>query len=197
MAAGKLLVLYGINNLGKTTQARRLVARLVDRGITAEYLKYPLYDLEPSGSMLNDYLRGGNPHALSAREAQLLYLMNRTHYDAILRSRLAQGEWVVAEDYVGTGIAWGVGAGVDRSFLERAGSHLLAEDLGILFDGERFLQARESGHLHEEDEELMARVRAAHHELARDWGWVTINANDSIDAIAEAVWEIVKNRLSL
>ena len=123
MSVGKLIVLYGINNLGKTTQAEKLVQRLKDEGKNAHYLKYPLYDLEPTGPLINDYLRKGNPYDLTAREFQLLQVMNRTQYDAELRKRLADGQWIVAEDYVGTGIAWGIGGGVDRELLEHLNRH--------------------------------------------------------------------------
>ena len=54
--AGKLIVIYGINNLGKTTQAEMLADRMAEYAPTV-YLKYPLYDLEPSGSFINAYIR--------------------------------------------------------------------------------------------------------------------------------------------
>src|SRR3989344_1802759 len=126
---GHLIVLYGINNLGKTTQAKLLVDRLQAAGKQAEYLKYALYNIEPSGALINDYLRKGNPYNFSAREFQLLQVLNRTQYDAELRAKLAAGQWLVAEDYVGTGIAWGMGAGVDRQLLEKLNQHLVKEDL--------------------------------------------------------------------
>ena len=116
--SGKLIVLYGINNIGKTTQAQLLVNRLQAAGYLASYLKYPLYELRPSGPLLNDYLRAGNPWKLSAREAQIIYALNRFQYQEELERELASGQWIVAEDYVGTGLAWGWGAGVDLDFLE-------------------------------------------------------------------------------
>ena len=48
MQKGKLIVLYGINNLWKTTQVHLLIDRLRAKGLQAEYLKYPIYDLAPS-----------------------------------------------------------------------------------------------------------------------------------------------------
>ena len=39
---GKFIVLYGINNLGKTTQTRLLTEKLNNSGVKNEYLKYPL-----------------------------------------------------------------------------------------------------------------------------------------------------------
>jgi len=56
----------------------------------AEYLKYAIYDLAPSGPLLNEYLRKGNPHDLSPREFQLLQVLNRTQYQPLLQEKLEQ-----------------------------------------------------------------------------------------------------------
>jgi len=133
---GKFIVFYGINNLGKTTQVDLLIQKLKECGITAEYLKYGVYNLEPSGVMLNEYLRKKNPYKFSPREFQLCHAFNRTQYEPVLKQKLDAGIWIIAEDYKGTGIAWGVGADVDQDFLIRLNAHLYSEDLCILFDGE-------------------------------------------------------------
>jgi len=190
--SGKLIALYGINNLGKSTQAKRLVERLIKEGKEAYYLKYPLYNLAPSGQMINGYLRNGNPYELSAREYQIVHVVNRTQYDAALRARLMSGEWIVVEDYVGTGMAWGVGAGVDEAFLQELNSHLLHEDLPIFMDGERFMEAKEEGHKHETDDALMAKVKEMHHTLAKKNGWFMVNANQTRDEVHEDIWKHVK-----
>lgn len=195
--SGRLIVIYGVNNLGKTAQARLLVEKLNALGKNTSYFKYPLYELEPSGPLLNDYLRKGNPFGLSNREAQIIYILNRTQYDLTLRKRLEQGEWIVAEDYTGTGIAWGMGGGVAREFTESMSRHLLQEDLALLFTGARFLQSRETGHLHEGDDDLVSRVARAHEELAADYGWSLIAANHSIEEVAREVWKIVSDKFNL
>ncbi|OGH73778.1 MAG: hypothetical protein A3C90_03760 [Candidatus Magasanikbacteria bacterium RIFCSPHIGHO2_02_FULL_51_14] len=187
MQKGKLIVLYGINNLGKTTQATLLVERLNKEGHRAEYLKYPLYDLAPSGPLISGYLRGGNPHQFTPRESQLLNVLNRTQFDARLRQKIADGTLVVAEDYIGTGIAWGMGAGVDGSLLKKWNEHLVKEDLAFLFTGKRFTEATEANHRHETDEALLARVEKAHEELAGENGWIFIAANRSIEEIHEDI----------
>lgn len=190
--SGKLIALYGINNLGKSTQAKRLVERLIKEGKEAYYLKYPLYNLTPSGQIINGYLRNGNPYELSPREYQIVHVVNRTQYDAALRARLMSGEWIVVEDYVGTGMAWGVGAGVDEAFLQELNSHLLHEDLPIFMDGERFMEAKEEGHKHETDDVLMAKVKEMHHTLAKKNGWFMVNANQTRDEVHEDIWKHVK-----
>jgi dUTP pyrophosphatase len=190
---GKFIVLYGINNLGKTTQAKMLVDRLRAAGAKAEYIKYPIYDLVPSGVVLNNYLRGGNFLNLSPREAQIFYANNRTQYEKTLIAKLRSGINIIAEDYTGTGIAWGIGAGVDELFLKYINSHLLKEDLAFLFDGERFKEATETGHKHETDDELVSKVRQSHLKLGAENGWIKINANLSIKEIHEQLWDKVVN----
>lgn len=195
--AGKLIVLYGINNLGKSTQARILVEKLLAKNITAAYLKYPLYDLVPSGELLNNYLRKGNTFGLSAREFQIVQILNKTQYDPTLRSRLAADEWIVAEDYTNTGIAWGMGAGVDKTFMERLNSHLRNEDLGILFKGKRFMEAQEKNHMHETNDELTNKVAEAFEALGKLHGWESVNANETIESIAAKIWDIVQKKFKL
>ncbi len=189
---GKLIAIYGINNLGKTTQARMLVERLEKEGIPAYYLKYPLYSFAPSGPLINSYLRNDNPHQFSAREFQMIHALNRTQYDAALRARLASGEWIVVEDYVGTGMAWGIGAGVDEVFLSDINSHLVREDIAVLLEGKRFLEGKESGHMHEEDDALMNNVQTIHRTLAERNGWFVVPANESKEEVNDAVWKHVK-----
>ena len=189
---GKFIVLYGINNLGKTTQAKLLVASLNKEGNKAEYLKYPIYDLEPSGPILNNYLRGGNIYNLSRRDVQFIYALNRTQYENELKNKLDRGINIVAEDYTGTGKAWGIGTGVDENFLNDINAHLLKEDLGMLFDGERFTDSIEKNHKHESDNVLMEKVRAVHLYLAKKYKWQKINANSPIEEIREIVWDKVK-----
>lgn len=185
------IVLYGINNLGKSTQAKKLVERMNSEGYKTEYLKYPIYTQEPAGPIINNYLREGNTHHLTPREAQLLYVLDRTQYESTLKQKLNQGIHIVAEDYVGTGISWGIGAGVDETFLKKINSHLLHEDISFLFEGNRFTEATESGHKHETNNELIEVVRAAHDKLGTEYGWVRINANETIENIHEKLWNLV------
>lgn len=186
---GKLIVFYGTNNLGKSTQAKILIEKLKEKNIEAEYLKYPIYDLEPSGPILNNYLRNGNPYNLSAREAQIIYCLNRTQYQKTLEEKLNSGINIIAEDYTGTGIAWGMGAGVEQEFLENINSHLLKEDIALLFDGERFKEAVEKNHKHEQNDEFSQKVRQIHLDLGKKYSWEIIDANLTIEEISHIIFE--------
>ena len=193
---GRLIIFYGTNNLGKTTQANLLIKKFNDIGVPFMYLKYPLYDLEPSGHMLNDYLRNGNPYNLQPKEAQIIYALNRTQYQSELEKKLNEGINIIAEDYTGTSLAWGAGTGVDIEFLKRINNHLIIEDLGILFDGKRFENSIEKTHKHETNEELMNKVKQIHLDLAEEYGWKKINANLSIEEINNELFELIKKKLN-
>lgn len=192
MNRGKLIVLYGINNLGKTTQAKILLQRLKNEGLQVKYLKFPIYDLKPSGPLLNSYLRESNPDNLSPGQAQELYAQNRQDYSEKLEQTLTDGIFVVAEDYWGTGVAWGIGAGVDKDFLLDINKEFRNEDLAILLRGKRFLDGKEDNHRHEQDEVLTSTVSKAHDELAKDFEWKIVNANQNVEQVAHDIWKNVK-----
>lgn len=196
MNTGQCIVLYGINNLGKSTQAKKLVERMNQEGYTTTYLKYPIYDLHPSGTLLNQYLREGNPLSLSSREVQTIYALNRTQFQPELDALLSRGTHVVAEDYTGTGIAWGIGSGVEESYLHTINDHLRKEDIAFLFDGERFVQSTEQNHTHETNTSLLASVRTAHQYLGKKNNWIPVDANQSIETIHEFLWETVRKHIS-
>jgi len=192
---GKLIVVYGINNLGKTTQVERLVQKLASIGRKAKFVKIPTYELEPSGVILDEYLRKGNPHQLTPREAQILYAFNRSQFEPILQSYLDQGLDIVLEDYWGTGVAWGIGREVDKEFLLRINSRCLREDLAFLLEGKRFASGVEKNHINETDVQLLEKVARVHSELADEFGWKRIKANQSIEIVEEDIFTEVKKIL--
>lgn len=195
MRKGKLIVIYGINNIGKSTQAKLLLEKFKQAGVEAEYLKYPIYDLAPTGKILNDYLRKGNPDNLTPRENQIINAMNRTQFEPVLKEKLNQGIHIIAENYLGTGIAWGAGAGVNLEFLKKINSRLKKEDLAFFFHGKRFKDSIEKGHQHETNEELIQKVQAAYLSLAKKNSWEMIDANKSREKIHEKLWKRIQDFL--
>ena len=188
------ITLYGINNIGKTTQAKRLVEMLEDEGHEVEYVKYPVYDIEPSGHYINDYLRGDAE--MTEDELQMWFALNRYQFEPKLKEYLDAGKIVVAEDYRGTGIAWGTVKGADTEWLEQINSHLVDEDLVIMLDGKRNIGAKETGHAHEDNDDFMSKSRKVHLDLAERYGWNVVPViTGDIEGTAEGIWEIVRLHL--
>jgi dTMP kinase len=188
---GLFITLYGINNIGKSTHAIRLVNRLNSMGYKAKHVKYPIYDLSPTGPFLNTTLRSSHAQEISEDELQLWFVMNRYQFEPELKKLLAEGYIVVAEDYIGTGIAWGVAKGLDESWMEGINKHLLKSDFSILFEGERNVSAKESKHLHEQNDELSEKCRKIHSSLADKYGWERLPVQEKKDDTTELLWNIV------
>jgi len=195
MKEGIFIVIYGINNLGKSTQAQLLVESLDKAGLKAQYLKYPIYDLTPTGPQINEVLRGEGGQKMSEEELQAIYTQNRRDFQPQLIKLIAEGVNVVAEDYIGTGLAWGVSKGADLEKLIEANRGLLRPDIEILLDGERFIQAKEEGHLHESNDELVEKCRANHLQLAARFNWAVVNANQEVEEVQEDILKVIEDKV--
>ncbi|MCF7846020.1 MAG: hypothetical protein K9L85_02170 [Candidatus Peribacteraceae bacterium] len=229
---GKFIAVYGINNIGKSTQTSLLVQKLVGAGVPVEYVKYPIYDLDPTGKMLNEILRGKQKKSVQSiieffegtkvrrpsskrkpaisfrrqpivskkeirqhvteEELQMWYSLNRYQFDPQIKKKLAGGISIVAEDYTGTGLAWGAAKGADLDWLMNVNKYLQKPDLEILIDGERFLAGKEKIHLHESSDRLIAKARSSFLKLAKKNNWQIVNANREIAEISSEMWSIVE-----
>jgi len=190
---GQFIVIYGMNNLGKTTVVKGLIEDLKAKGKDVVYLKYPIYDLEPTGPKINRYLRENNPEKLDSVSVQKYYTQNRRDFEPTLNAMLEKDQWVVAEDYLGTGIAWGMIGGASLAEMEELNKNLKASDLAILLDGERFLTGIETGHTHENAVEVWNKGRQIHLDLAARYNWKIVNANQTREQVLKDVVTIVDN----
>ncbi len=191
---GNFIVIYGANNLGKSTQAKLLVARLLKLGKHTEYIKYPIYDLEPTGPQINAALRLGEK--VSDEELQRFFAQNRRDFEPALNEILDSGINIVAEDYTGTGIAWGMASGLTLAYLEEINKDLLLPDVSILLDGTRFTSGIERGHRHESDYNKWCEARHTHLVLAERYGWEIVNANQYESKVSDQIWDVAKTVIS-
>lgn len=197
---GKFIVIYGPNNIGKTTQLN-LLESYFDKmfGYSIERIKYPIYDLEPTGPLLNKVLRHKDQLDKEYTELQIqkIFVQNRRDFQPTLVEKLKLGTTVLAEDYVGTGIAWGATHGVDIEAMIELNEGLLEPNLSILLDGDRFKDASvEVGHKNEDDtDEVWNLNRKIHQEIAKRFGWKIVNANLSIEEVHKQIMSIVSSSL--
>lgn len=191
MKRGAFITLYGINNIGKTTHARLLCERLRAEGCHAVYLKYPIYTLEPTGPRINEILRGGGAQGVSEQELQTLFMQNRHDYEVTLQQMLAEGVTVVAEDYTGTGVAWGTAKGLERKWVEDLNRDLLQEDFSLLLVGQRAMNAREARHIHENDDGLVLKVQDILVEMGNEKKWHVVQQQATKEETAELIWREV------
>ena len=194
---GKFIVLYAGNNLGKSIQIREIVKILKRYKLKLKTIKYPIYDLKPTGELINDYLRKNNPNKLDPKAFQTLHAANKYQYQPILEKDLKDGWWVIAEDYAGTSLTWGVATGVTLKYLEKINQGLTKPDLEIVLIGKPFDSGHEKGHIHEDDRKLLAEVSKLHEKLASKYSWSKISANQKIPKVTEDIMKIIKNKFHL
>ncbi len=195
MHKGFFITIYGINNIGKSTHAKKLVERLRKEGYDTEYVKYPVYKLKPTGQRINEILRSDKKQNISEGELQTLFMQNRKDFEPTIEKWLAEGKIIIAEDYIGSGIAWGTAKGLDQDKVEQINSTLKKEDFSILMVGERDIRAKEHGHIHESDDELIDKVDNVLRQMAKEKGWHVIHVQEKVRDTAELIWEAVEANL--
>lgn len=189
------ITFYGVNNIGKTTQTKRLKERLINKGYKCGLVKYPVYDLEPTGPFISNQLRGPDGQTITEEELQMWYVLNRKGYEPTLRKMIAETDVLIAEDYVETGIAWGTAKGASESWLIELNRYLLKEDIKILLTGERIKTSVEAGHIHENDDDLTDICGEVLLRRSRAGGWLIIPVQTTIDATADLIWKAIEPRL--
>lgn len=192
MKRGKLITLYGINNIGKSTQCKILIDNLKKHGHDAVYIKYPVYSLEPTGVFINKVLReSGGRQNITEDQLQMWFTLNRYQFEPELKQMLNEGKIVIAEDYVGTGLAWGSAKGASLEWLTELNKYLLKEDFAIYLKGKRNVQATEASHIHENNNELLEATQFIYDNLAEKYEWSKVMVKPSIGETADDIWKAV------
>ncbi|MFC1656488.1 dTMP kinase [Patescibacteria group bacterium] len=194
---GKFITLYSGNNLGKTTQVKAIKQQLQKKNIKVEIVKYAIYDLDPTGILINQYLRENNPYKLDSTAFQTLQAANRYQYEPTIKEKLSKGIWILAEDYIGTSIVWGIATGVEKDYLVKLNSGLLKPDLEIVLVGKPFDTGHEKNHTHEDNRKLVEQVSSLHEKLALELNWVQVNANQKIPEVTKDLMAIILDKFAI
>jgi len=175
-AAGRFISLEGIEGAGKSTLARALGAMLAGRGLAVRLTR------EPGGTPLAERLRTlvlerGAERISAEAETLLMFAARAVHVENLIRSSLAQGEWVVCDRFTDATRAYqGAGRGVDAALIERLAQTVhgtlwpdrtLLLDLPVEVGLTRARQRAAAGdRFEDEDRRFFERVRARYLALA-------------------------------
>ena len=204
--AGLLITMEGVEGSGKSTQLRRLVARLAKCGIPVEVSK------EPGGTALCRAIRQLllEPHASgetwSPKAELLLFYADRAqHLAEFILPALEEGKVVLVDRFDDSTRAYQGAQGISDAVLDRVGEVVLGRlkpNLTILLDMDpvfslRRVEARNAAaegfretRFDEAHLDFHRRVRSrflalAHKEPQRV---VVIPAQDAPEAVEEAIW---------
>jgi dTMP kinase len=195
-AAGRFLVLDGIDGAGKSSQIQPLVQWLEAAGRTVTTCRDP--GSTPAGDAIRAILLDRHEIHLAPTSEMLLYMAARAQLVAeVIRPALARGEWVVSDRYLLANIVYqGHAGGLGPDVVRRVGAVAtggLEPDCVLVLDVDLATAARRLDRpldkLENRGDEFRARLRAGYlAEAARDPERIAV-----IDAVAEP--EVVAGRL--
>jgi dTMP kinase len=208
VSRGRFITLEGGEGAGKSTQARRLAARLAARGLAV------LTTREPGGSPGAESIRellvtGAADRWSPITETLLMYAARRDHIERAIAPALAAGDWVISDRFADSTRAYqGAGGGASGSFIQALERHVLGElkpDLTLILDlpvaeGLARAAARRGPETRFEDkgEAFHERLREGFLAIARVEAdrCAVIDAAQDVDAVEGAIWGAVAARLA-
>jgi dTMP kinase len=197
VSRGRFVVLEGGDGSGKSTQSSRLAAWLRAHDITVVETFEP--GSGPTGAILRELLLHGPEEVAPVTEALLMAADRAQHVAGEIEPALARGEWVVCDRYVPSSLVYqGVVRGLGVEVVEQLSTVAtagLAPDVVVLLDvSDAVADARrtdDGDRLEREGSAFHASVRAAYRELAPARGWVVVDADGAVDAVATLVVDAV------
>lgn len=193
---GAFVVLEGGEGSGKSTQAKRLAARVRDIG------REVVETFEPGDTALGLRIRELVLHAdeIDAYAELLLLAADRAeHVASLVRPALARGAVVVSDRFspstiVYQGVARGLGVDAVREVCAIA-EHGVVPDAVVVLDVPGVVAqrrvSRSPDRLERAGEAFHAAVRQAYRDLAPRFGWTLLDGAGSVDSVATLVWEAV------
>ena len=194
--AGMLIVIEGVDQSGKETQAQRLRERLREAGHKVRLLSFPDYGTS-IGEEIARALQGEREYGSDVM--QLLFVANRHERREAIREWVDGGLILVCDRYRASSIAYGEAQGLDAGWLEDIQRYLPRADLTIFIDiapataATRKSQGRDR---YERDLSLLERVRSSYQRQATSPDWVRVDGERTIEEIAEDVFAAVQARLA-
>jgi dTMP kinase len=200
---GLFVTFEGPEGGGKTTQARRLVARLESAG------RPVLLAREPGGTAVGERIRelvldpALNPGPLATTEALLFCAARAELVERVIRPALADGVTVVCDRFMDATLAYqGYGGGLDLGGLKRVigfatgglePNRTLLLDLPPAIGLDRRRSDGATNRLDDAELDYHERVRAGYLDLAAHAPerWSIIDASVGSELVATAVWAAV------
>lgn len=201
------LVIEGIDGAGGSTQSNLLRKFLEERNFKVKLIGYPDYP-NPIGKIIRKFLN--KEFEISAEAQFLLYGLDMVKDREKILKNLEEGKIVLADRYIFSTLAYQCFA---KKFSLEKGLKLIEifklskPDLVILLDIKpetslrRKMKENNKLDRHEEDLELLKKVREGYLKLARknvfSKEWVVLNGEKEIEEVSKEIKKIVSKRLGV
>jgi dTMP kinase len=209
VAQGRFITFEGGEGAGKSTQLKRLVARLQASGREVVATREP--GGSPGAESIRELVLKGSADRWSpVTETLLMYAARRDHVERVIRPALERGAWVICDRFADSTRAYqGAAGGVDPAFIAAMETYVLEHtrpDLTLIFDmpvdvGLQRAHERAGSEMRFESKGL------AFHERLRE-GFLAIaraepdrcaivDASGTLDDVEAAVWAAIESRLAV
>lgn len=207
METGRFITFEGGEGAGKSTQLKRLVARLQAAGREVVATREP--GGSPGAESIRELvLKGAADRWSPVTETLLMYAARRDHIERVIRPGLERGAWVICDRFADSTRAYQGGAGhVAPELIAAMETHILEAtrpDLTLIFDmpveiGLQRAHERAGSEMRFESKgaAFHERLRAAFLEIARaePQRCAIIDACGKLDEVEAEVWATVTGRL--
>src|SRR5262245_19193002 len=194
---GLLIAFEGLDQSGKQTQAELLRDRLKQGGRKARLVSFPDYGTS-IGEEIARALAGEREYGPDVM--QLLYVANRYERKDDLKRWLDGGLILVCDRYLASSVAYGEAFGLDPAWLIDMQKYLPPPVLTIMLDitPDTAVQRKAVDRdRYERDLALLGRVRESYRRQAAEQGWLVLDGERSMEAIASDVISAAGSRLGL
>ena len=203
---GALVVVEGLDRVGKTTQVARLVARLSSAGHPVTQIKFP-DRTTPTGKTIDAYLRtpaaanaSDAPSAMPDHAIHLLFAANRWETIPSITAHLEAGTTVVVDRYAFSGAAYSAAKArpdLDLDWAWAPDVGLPAPDVVMILVADESMQEARGGWGAEryEGRAMQRRVRECFGALwprVRGVAVRTVDAGGTPEEVERAVWRCVQ-----
>jgi dTMP kinase len=206
---GRFITLEGGEGTGKSTQSRRLAARLREAGLDVVTTR------EPGGAPGAEQIRklvveGEGGRWTPITETLLVYAARADHVARTIGPALAQGRWVISDRFNDSTFAYqGAGRGVPRETIRRIDAVVLDDfrpDLTLILDLPIDVGLARAGtrggtetRFESLDRDFHERMRTAFVDIARKQPerCRLIDAAADEEGVAAAIWDAVQSRFAL
>ncbi len=204
-----MIVIDGVDGSGKGVQTRRLHQALLQLGLQS------ILTREPGGSAAAEDIRKllveGEPEKWdSMTELLLMYAARRTHLNDTIQPALKRGVWVICDRFADSSRAFqGIAGDLGLEVVENVHQLVVgsfAPDLVLILDIPETVAlqralARGGGEdrFEKKGAEYQAKVRQAFKQIAAsdEKQYRVIDANQSIDAVTEQIFDTVNQQFQL
>ncbi len=190
----------GLDGSGSSTQSRLLSEKLEASGRPVLLTKEPTDD-SPIGKLIREVLQ--HKWDCSPEGLQLLFSADRAeHLKNKIEPALQNGRVVITDRYFFSTIAYGALAVDDVEWLKQLSKHFRIPDITFLFRLnpetciER-IQGRGSDFELFEQHDKLKTIWQTYEKIAEEYPhFHIIDASESIEAIADAIWTVVSEKMS-